>query len=239
MTLATLIVAAVGAIFTALAATAAMWTAITNRDEARRRAEPYVAAEPPIVSGDDLEIEVKNLGLGPARLVGILVQAGAQVIGAFRSAGLAPMEAQTIVIPLSMWTSAEPPPVQQLALSGACQDAAGRPHPLVIDGYERSADRDDVARYTAFADLFDIRLRHQLKPVVRAAATGNPSMSTAAWMRFWQWVEAEGTSPANVEEQVRADWDQLGGPSERFVRRSNLILTEADRRRHESEASET
>lgn len=237
MTFATLIVAAAGAAFTAVAAMAAMWTARIGRDEARQRAEPYLAAAPPELSiwGDEVVVDLKNLGLGPARLLGILITAGEQVIGAYRSNGLAPMEPQTIAVPLRLWTEIDPPRVEQLGLSGQCQDAAGRFHPVFVDGHERPADRDDVARYAAFGERFEIRMRHELKPVVRAAAAENASVSTAAWMRFWQWVEATGTSPEKVEEQVRADWEQLAGSSTRFVRRSDLILTEADRRRHESE----
>jgi hypothetical protein len=239
VSLATLIIAAVAASFTALAAIAALWTAKIARDEARQRAEPYIAAEPPALStsGDEVEIDVKNLGLGPARLLGLLVQSGAQVIGAYRSTGLAPMEPKTISIPLRLWTSSDPPPLEQITVSGECQDAAGRFHPLFIDGYERSADRDAVARYAAFADRSEIRMRHELKAVVRWSATGNASASTAAWMRFWQWIEATGTSPERVEEQVRSDWEQLGAAGERFVRRSDLILTDEDRRRHETEPS--
>lgn len=239
MTLATLIVAAAGALFTALAAGAALWTAKVGRDEARQRAEPYLAAEPPMLSmsGDEAVIDVKNLGLGPARLLGVVVQAGAQVIGAYRSTGLAPMEAQTISIPLPMWTSIDPPPLEQLGVSGECQDAGGRFHPLFVDGYERVADRGEVARYAAFSEHLEIKMRHHLKAVVRSSGGDYASASTAAWMQFWQWVEAAGMTPERVEEQVHADWDQLGGRSDRFVRRSDLILTEADRRRHEAAPS--
>jgi hypothetical protein len=239
MTLAALIVAAAGALFTALAAGAALWTAKTARDEARERAEPYVAAAAATLSGsaDDVEIIVKNLGLGPARLLGLLVDDNGTVIGVHRCTGLAPMEEESITIPLRLQTTAQPVAPERLGLSGQCQDAGGRHHPLFVDGHARTADDADIARCAAFAERFEIRMRHQLKAVVRTVAAGNASASTAAWMQFWLWVEREGFSPAAVDEQAQSFWIDLSGSSVRFVHRSDLILTDEDRRRHDASAA--
>lgn len=238
MTLATLIVAALGASFTALAAGAALWTARTGRDEARLRAQPYVAAGPPVISlsGDEVEIGLKNLGLGPARLLAILLECNGQAIGAYTSPGLAPMEAETIAVPMTLWTAVDPP-LDRIWVSGQCEDAMAQSQPLYVQGEARMADRDAVERGEESSLGSEAFLRHQLKPVVRAARTDNSSATTAAWMHYWQAVEAADLPPAAVDEQVRSFWLELGGPDDRYTSRANLILTEADRRRHESATS--
>jgi hypothetical protein len=135
MTLATLMVAALGAAFTALAAGAALWTARTGRDEARLRSQPYVATSPPSISfsGDEIEIALKNLGLGPARLLAFLLEHDGQAVGAYTSPGLAPMEEETIAIPLALWTAVDPPGLDHLQLAGQCQDAMGHVQPLYVE----------------------------------------------------------------------------------------------------------
>lgn len=238
MQLATLIVAACGALFTALAAGAAFWTALTARDEARLRAEPHVATGSPTISGsgDEVAVTVKNLGLGPARLLRLIVYGNAEPAGVFTSPGLAPMETDDLVIPLMLWPKVEPPRPQDLRVAGVYQDAAGQEHPLYVQGRASVVDADTVERSEAFLARGEMARRHELKAVVRAAATENASLSTAAWMRYWTWVEATGSSPAGVEEEVKGWWEQLGGHSQRgFVKRSDLVLTEEDRRRWEAE----
>lgn len=238
MQLATLIVAACGALFTAAAAAAAFWTARTARDEARLRAEPHVATGTPSISSssDEIDVAVKNLGLGPARLLRIIVYGNSEPAGVYTSPGLAPMESEDVSIPLTLWTKVGPPRRQDLRLSGIYQDAAGHTHPLYVQGQTSVADAAEVERYEAFVTRPDITRRHALKAVVRATAGDNASLSTAAWMRFWTDVEATGTSPAAVEEEVEGWWEQLGGHSQRgFVKRSDLLLTEDDRRRWDAE----
>lgn len=240
MQLATLIVAALGALFTALAAGAAWLTARTAQGEARRRAEPYVAAGTPAVSqsGDEVVVTIKNLGLGPARLLRVLVEGNSEAAGFYTSPGLAPMEPETVLIPLTLWTKVDPPRFQDLRLSGTYQDAAGGVHPLYVQAHARPVKSDRVEQYEAFASLPEIARRHALKVVVRTDRQNNASFSNAAWMRYWRWIESEGISPAAVEEEVAGAWEGLGGAADRFVRRSNLILTDDDRRRWEAEQAE-
>jgi hypothetical protein len=237
---ATLVIAAAGALFTAVAALAAFLTARTARVDADLRAQPHLAAGRPEVSesGDEVVVTLKNLGLGPARLVAVGVfvpEVWEYPMGVYLSPGLAPMEAETVSIPLLLWRWVDPPTMDDIKIRGECQDASGHDHPLYVRGRPEPLERGWAERTERLEQDTAVQLRHSLKAVVRAYRSGNPSLLTTAWTTFWLCVEARGIHPAEPEEQVATDWEALGGVADQFRRRSDLILTDADRRRYDEE----
>ncbi len=148
MELATLIVASAGAFFTAVAALAAWRAASVAGQEARARSEPFVAMGIPRADHDRhaIIVPLKNLGLGPARLIAFQLKDDESVISARLAPGLAPMEAEDWV--MYVYNRDDVPIPLELAYEGAAEDASGRRHyvhalggdPLPMPSYREAED---------------------------------------------------------------------------------------------------
>src|SRR3954471_24130745 len=130
MALATLIVAAIGSLFTAVAAVAAWRAASTTRREARERSHPYVAVGTPRADYERhaIVVPLKNLGLGPARTIALQLKLGDVVVSARIAPGLAPMESEEWVMFLLDQSEMLDP--LTVSYEGSADDAGGDRHPL-------------------------------------------------------------------------------------------------------------
>lgn len=129
--LATLIAASCGSAFTAAAAAAAWRSVRLNLKESRDRIEPFVAVgiprwDPP---GERIVVPLKNLGLGPARIIVLQLLTNGVPWSVRIAPGLAPMESEE----WSMYPAnkaADSPRLDTLGIEGLAEDAAGRRHRL-------------------------------------------------------------------------------------------------------------
>lgn len=79
---------------------------------------------------------LKNLGLGPARLIALQLKDDEAVISARMGPGLAPLESEDwVMFSVNRRVSDLPPPLE-LSYEGAAEDAAGCRHPLYAFGGE-------------------------------------------------------------------------------------------------------
>ena len=105
--------------------------------EARERSTPFVAVGIPRFDVERYAVIVplKNLGLGPARLITLQIKEGERVVSARISPGLAPMESSDWVMFI---VDREPPApllsLDDLSFEGLAEDASGARHPLRLFG---------------------------------------------------------------------------------------------------------
>jgi hypothetical protein len=227
MGIATLAVAALAALFTAIAAFAAWRAASTATREARVRSQPYVAMGIPRqdYEKDALVIPVKNLGLGPARVVTLQVKdLDGNVVSARVDPGLAPMESSDRVLFALFWPKLDPPTWAEVQIEGSCEDANGEQHPIYAFGgialpmpsYEGSGV-SDVGSEKLLEDSAIHNRAFHLKQVGRAARDGTPLDAVNEWRKFWIISERQGHAGDEYVEWSRGQWAKLGLPRDSFM----------------------
>jgi len=221
---ATLIVAAAAALFTALAALAAWRAAATAGKEAHARTLPYVAMGVPRqdYQNDALTIPLKNLGLGPARVVVLQVKdLEGKVISARIDPGLAPMESSDRILYALLWPKLDPPTWEEVIIEGLCEDSVGKQHPIhVLGGTALPFPASEVKDISSEKLLEGVAITNRafhLKQVGRAARDGTPFDAALEWRKFWIVSDRQGHSGDDYVRWVRAEWARLELPDERFL----------------------
>lgn len=224
MAIATLIVAALAAAFTAGAAYAAWRTSRTAADEARARTQPWVSMGVPRqdYAKDALVIPLKNLGLGPARVVALQVKdLDGKTISARIDPGLAPMESRDFIMFALFWPRLDPPTWQEVSIEGVCEDSEGNRHPihawgavaLPFPSYDGPMMSDESILENS---ELDVRAFH-LKQVGRAARDGGFIPGVTEWGNYWSTSNRLGHSGDGFVTWTRSQWQKLGLPDNAFL----------------------
>ena len=225
MAVATLVVAALAALFTAVAAYAAWRAADTTAKEARARTEPYVSMGIPRqdYGRDALVIPLKNLGLGPARVVVLQLKdiEDDHPVSARIDPGLAPMESSEYVMLAMSWPKLDPPTAFEVNIEGLCEDSTGTRHPIYWFGGQPlpfpSSEVKEVGSERLLEDAgLDTRAFH-LKQVGRATRDGTPLDAAREWKTFWILSSRQGHEGADFVAWVRSEWAKLGLPDDQVL----------------------
>jgi hypothetical protein len=171
---------------------------------------------------DAFVVPLKNLGLGPARLIALQIKdADGNVFSARIGPGLAPMESEEWIMLSVGWDRLDLPTIFDLDFEGSCEDATGQRHPIHFLGgepipfpafdFDEAVDVDEVAR-----GGLQQGWGWALKAVGRSARDGDDVGFVFAWLDYWTRAQRDGVLSDGFVAEVRAYWDQLGAPPERF-----------------------